>query len=90
MDVVCYSNGLDYARGMRNAYHQAKNGRVVMSVDCTQLLNLRNLHQPGDDLWMREYPSIEQTIPFDFVRKHGEGWFFFFFFSSSGSLNILF
>lgn len=73
MDVVCYSNGLDYARGMRNAYYQAKKGRVVMSVDCTQLLNLRNLHQPGDDLWMREYPSFEQTIPFDFVRKHGEG-----------------
>ena len=28
VDVVCYSNGADYVRGMRYAMEQVRNGRV--------------------------------------------------------------
>ena len=43
LDVVCFSRGDDYVRGMRHAVHQAAAGRVVMSVDCTALLNAVSL-----------------------------------------------
>ena len=41
IDVVCFSNGIDYVKGMRYAVQQAQAGRIVMSVDSTALLNLR-------------------------------------------------
>lgn len=75
VDVCCYSNGEDYVRGFRNAIRQAKAGRVVMSVDCTHLLNLRHLH--GKDRgWERPYPEKAENgdaslISFDFVRRYG-------------------
>jgi len=69
VDVVCYSNGADYVRGMRYALAQAKAGRVVMSVDCTALLNLRHLHGK-DDAWMYAYPDPEDVRPFDEVTVY--------------------
>ncbi len=44
VDVVCFSNGVDYVKGMRYAVQQAKAGRMVMTVDSTSLLNLRGKH----------------------------------------------
>ena len=48
IDVVCYSNGADYVRGWRYAMLQARAGRVVMSVDSTNLLNQRHLFDVDD------------------------------------------
>ena len=61
LDVVCYSNGRDYVRGMRYAVRQAKAGRVVMSVDCTDLLNRRHFDPNGikDSLYLTDYPESE-------------------------------
>jgi len=73
VDVCCYSNGEDYVRGFRNAICQAKAGRVVMSVDCTNLLNLRHLHNK-DRGWERSYPAKNNKtdlVSFDFVRRYG-------------------
>eukprot|EP00948_MAST-09A_sp_MAST-9A-sp1_P002436 g2436.t1 len=43
IDVVCYSNGQDYTRGWRYCMRQvAEAGRLVMSVDPTDLLNRRD------------------------------------------------
>jgi len=60
LDVVCYSNGRDYVRGIRHAIFQAQSaGRVVMSVDSTDLLHRRSIH--GDDgLWLCPYPNSEE------------------------------
>jgi 2-oxoisovalerate dehydrogenase E1 component len=69
--VVCYSNGEDYAMGFRNALDQAKQGSVVVSVDCTNLLNLRHLHDK-DRGWERSYPPKQKIIGFDFVRRYGK------------------
>lgn len=76
VDVVCFSNGEDYVRGFRHCIAQAKAGRVVMSVDCTNLLNKRHLH--GKDRgWERAYPALadEHYAPtmmtFDDIRRYG-------------------
>mmetsp|Transcript_9392 Transcript_9392/g.20376 ORF Transcript_9392/g.20376 Transcript_9392/m.20376 type:complete len:816 (+) Transcript_9392:174-2621(+) len=73
LDVVAYSNGRDYARGLRNAIAQAEAGRVVMLVDSTDLINRRHLFDK-DDAWRMPYPDDPTDImPFDEVRVHGEG-----------------
>ena len=69
VDVVCYSNGADYAAGMRYALQQAKSGRVVMSVDCTELLNLREIS--ANIPW--EFPLAQDYVSFDTVFVHGAG-----------------
>jgi 2-oxoisovalerate dehydrogenase E1 component len=56
LDVVCFSNGRDYARGFRHALRQAKAGRVVMTVDCTALLNERHVHG-RDGAWATAWPE---------------------------------
>lgn len=58
LDVVCFSNGSDYVRGMRSAVEMAKTGRVVMSVDSTDLLNRRHLSEDTKDEFMLSlYPD---------------------------------
>jgi pyruvate/2-oxoglutarate/acetoin dehydrogenase E1 component len=60
LDVVCFSNGADYVRGMRYAMEQAKNGRIIMSVDSTDLLNRRHLSEEKKDEFMLTcYPHLE-------------------------------
>jgi len=72
MDVVCFSNGLDYMRGMRRAIEYAKQGRIVMSVDSTALLNQRNI-VGNDGAW--EFPAAEEgdVGSFDEVTVYGSG-----------------
>ena len=69
VDVVCYSNGPDYARGMRYAALQAAKGRVVMSVDSTHLLNLRNVNG-NDDKWRMPFTAADEIMTFDQIRVH--------------------
>ena len=81
IDVVCYSNGYDYSCGMRYALHQAKAGRVVMFVDCTELLNLREIApmRPDDDgvkyrrcvgAWEFEYSEKDRYRTFDDINLY--------------------
>jgi TPP-dependent pyruvate/acetoin dehydrogenase alpha subunit/pyruvate/2-oxoglutarate/acetoin dehydrogenase E1 component len=72
VDVVCFSNGEDYVRGFRHALWQAKNGRIVMLVDSTNLLNLRHV-RGKDRAWEFPYPSDpSDMMSFDQVhRYHG-------------------
>lgn len=72
IDVVCYSNGPDYARGWRYAVQQALAGRVVMSVDSTNLLNLR--HVTGrDNAWQFPLTGDGEVMSWDEVRTYGTG-----------------
>ena len=66
LDVVCYSNGTDYARGMRYNMEQVKNGRIVMSVDCTALLNARHVYSDlKESSLMLPMPRNEEYMAFD-------------------------
>jgi TPP-dependent pyruvate/acetoin dehydrogenase alpha subunit/pyruvate/2-oxoglutarate/acetoin dehydrogenase E1 component len=70
VDVVCFSNGEDYVRGFRHALWQAKNGRIVMIVDSTNLLNLRHIHDK-DRAWEFPYPSDPaDMIGFDQIYRY--------------------
>mmetsp|Transcript_61840 Transcript_61840/g.192067 ORF Transcript_61840/g.192067 Transcript_61840/m.192067 type:complete len:325 (+) Transcript_61840:1-975(+) len=73
LDVVAYSNGADYVRGLRHAAAQAAAGRLVMLVDSTDLLNRRHLLDK-DNAWMQPYPADTQDVmDFDEVRRYGDG-----------------
>mmetsp|Transcript_4897 Transcript_4897/g.10780 ORF Transcript_4897/g.10780 Transcript_4897/m.10780 type:complete len:733 (+) Transcript_4897:19-2217(+) len=72
VDIVCFSNGADYVRGMRYAIRQARAGKIVMSVDCTALLNERHL-LPGDNQWLRSFPPAGDERGFDEITTHGTG-----------------
>merc|ERR1711964_936159 len=69
LDVVCYSNGADYVRGWRYCLSQAANGRVIMSVDATILLNQRHINDK-DNAWLTEYPELNEVLAFDQVRVY--------------------
>lgn len=73
VDAVCWSNGEDYVRGFRHAIAQARAGRVVLTVDCTHLLNLRHLFDKQDRLWERCYPANDEhgMMGFNDVRRYG-------------------
>lgn len=71
LDVVCYSNGRDYARGMRYAIQQARGGRVSMFVDCTELLNLRQV-QHGVSWEMPFTPHTEYCTYDDVFLYRGK------------------
>jgi 2-oxoisovalerate dehydrogenase E1 component len=74
LDVICHSNGFDYAAGWRYALAQASAGRMVMSVDSTALLNQRHLHMgpegKGDDGWLCGFPDPGEVMTFDQVRTY--------------------
>ena len=74
IDVVCYSNGRDYARGMRYCLEQAAAGRVVMSVDSTSLLNLRHVDSSAmDNAWMTRYPAADdEVLPWSDVVRYDD------------------
>jgi 2-oxoisovalerate dehydrogenase E1 component len=56
LDVVCCSNGPDYARLTRYAIQQARAGRVVMFVDSTEILNARSVAAPARPELPWEFP----------------------------------
>jgi hypothetical protein len=82
VDAVCYSNGGDYVRGMRNCLRQALAGRVVMSFDSTDLLNRRHLGTEDDgggakdDLWLTSFPNRDSAneLAFDDVIVYRGDW----------------
>ena len=51
---------------------QARAGRVVMSVDSTNLLNLRHVFDT-DDKWRRCYPPPGEVMTFEDVCSYGNG-----------------
>jgi pyruvate/2-oxoglutarate/acetoin dehydrogenase E1 component len=70
VDVFCFSNGPDYARGFRTALTMAQQGRVIMLVDSTNLLNLRNLHDDTDGLWSFRIDEVEPAYHPDDVHVY--------------------
>jgi 2-oxoisovalerate dehydrogenase E1 component len=71
MHVVCYSNGRDWVRGLREAVAAARQGRVVMLVDSTALLNMRHIVD-GDEQWKHAYPA-SGSLSFEDVLVYGAG-----------------
>lgn len=62
--VVCPSNGRDGVLLMRQAVElAAREQRVVIVLEPIALYMTRDLHEPGDGLWLAEYPVVDEPTP---------------------------
>jgi 2-oxoisovalerate dehydrogenase E1 component len=72
--VACPSNGPDAAKLLRTCMHMAqKEGRVVVFLEPIALYMTKDLHEPGDNAWLFDYPAKEESIPFGEVTTFGKG-----------------
>jgi len=72
LEVVCYSNGEDYVKGLRFCVEQITKGSVIMLVDSTKLLNQKHIHDK-DDRWLKKYPNNNEILHFDEIIQYGNG-----------------
>lgn len=72
--VACPSNGPDAAKMLRSCIRLAhQEGRIVVFLEPIALYMTKDLHEAGDNGWLFDYPSIEQTIEPGEVGVYGEG-----------------
>ncbi|MCA0404163.1 MAG: MFS transporter [Proteobacteria bacterium] len=72
--VACPSNGPDAAKMLRACLKLAyEEGRVVVFLEPIALYMTKDLHEPGDNGWLFDYPAIEDTITLGDVGVYGEG-----------------
>lgn len=72
--VACPSNGPDAAKMLRTCMRLAyQEGRVVVFLEPIALYMTKDLHAPGDNGWLFDYPSPEEVIAPDEVGVYGDG-----------------
>lgn len=72
--VACPSNGPDAAKMLRTCMRLAyEEGRVVVFLEPIALYMTKDLHSPGDNGWLFDYPDPQETIPLGNVGVFGEG-----------------
>ena len=72
--VACPSNGPDAARMLRSCMRLAyEEGRVVVFLEPIALYMTKDLHEPGDNGWLFDYPSVGETCEYGETGSFGEG-----------------
>ncbi len=72
--LCCPSNGADAAKLLRECVRLAREEqRLVVFLEPIALYPMRDLHEPGDGLWLRHYPDPGERIGFGQVTSHGDG-----------------
>lgn len=72
--VACPSNGADAAAMLRTCVQQAQQrGRVVVFLEPIALYMTKDLHLPGDNGWLSDYPAQDIQIPVGEVGVWGKG-----------------
>ena len=72
--VACPSNGPDAAKMLRTCVSMAQHeGRVVVFLEPIALYMTKDLHEPGDNGWLFQYPPLKETIALGEVGVQGEG-----------------
>jgi len=74
LDVFCFSNGPDYARGLRLAMRAAKQGRVVAILEPTECLNRRHVFDGDDGMLFDPASDLRaggDEASFEAVTVHG-------------------
>ncbi|WP_028388155.1 thiamine pyrophosphate-dependent enzyme [Legionella fairfieldensis] len=72
--VACPSNGSDAAKMLRTCMRLAhQEGRVVVFLEPIALYMTKDLHQPGDNAWLFDYPAVDEMIEPGEVGVYGEG-----------------
>lgn len=72
--VACPSNGPDAAKLLRTCIKLAQEeGRIAVFLEPIALYMTKDLHEPGDNEWLFEYPVIDESIALGEVSSYGEG-----------------
>lgn len=72
--VACPSNGPDAAKMLRTCMRLAyEEGKVVVFLEPIALYMTKDLHVPGDNGWLFNYPEPDTVIEPGDVGVHGEG-----------------
>jgi len=72
--VACPSNGPDAAKMLRTCVRLAQEeGRVVVFLEPIALYMAKDLHSPGDNGWLNDYPATNEVIEPGEVGVYGEG-----------------
>ena len=72
--VACPSNGPDAAKMLRTCHRLASlDGRIVVFLEPIALYMTKDLHKPGDQEWLFQYPEPNQYIEFGEVGVYGHG-----------------
>lgn len=72
--VACPSNGPDAAKMLRTCMRLAyEEGRVLVFLEPIALYMTKDLHEPGDNGWLFEYPKLSEVIQPGEVGVFGEG-----------------
>ncbi len=71
--VACPSNGPDAAKMLRTCLRLAyQEGRVVVFLEPIALYMTKDLHSPGDNGWLFDYPAVDEAIESGEVGVYGE------------------
>lgn len=72
--VACPSNGPDAAKMLRTSMSlAAQKGRIVVFLEPIALYMTKDLHTPGDNGWLFNYPDPNEVIEAGDVGVYGEG-----------------
>jgi 2-oxoisovalerate dehydrogenase E1 component len=72
--VACPSNGPDAAKMLRTCMRLAyEEGRIVVFLEPIALYMTKDLHSPGDNGWLFQYPAPNETIEHGEIGTYGEG-----------------
>ncbi|MEM6387724.1 MAG: thiamine pyrophosphate-dependent enzyme [Pseudomonadota bacterium] len=72
--LACPSNGADAVGMLRECVRLAREEqRLVVFLEPIALYPMRDLQEPGDGGWMRNYPAPGTSVPFGEVGQSGKG-----------------
>lgn len=72
--IACPSNGSDAAKMLRTCMHlAAQEGRVIVFLEPIALYMTKDLHLPGDNAWLFDYPPPTEQIALGEIRVYGAG-----------------
>lgn len=73
MIIACPSNGLDAVKMLRTCAQLAhEQQRVITFIEPIALYMTKDLHAPNDNLWLFEYPPLEEKIALNEVGVYGD------------------
>ncbi len=72
--VACPSNGESAVHLLRECFRLAhQEGRVVVFLEPIALYMTKDLHQKGDEGWLKQYPSTKKKISLSEISAYGQG-----------------
>ncbi len=72
--LACPSDGREAVLMLRECVRLAREEqRLVVFLEPIALYHMRDLHEAGDGLWMRDYPELQARVGLGEVAVHGDG-----------------